>query len=873
MKRERPKKEKKKRRIAQSQCLDFYVRINSIDENGIAEIEYNRKEKALVSFMKIEGIDIFHYSEADRISVCNNYAAGTTALRLPHKYVFTSRHPDLKSNIDFISYKINNSEGFGTVLLEKEREKLEYNADYHNDNLAYVLVFGEKDGKEKLIKNTSDYISYMIDTTVTRCTREEIYALVKKYLSCADVSGTPDSYLPSKVVKHQGYSEIDGKYVTSIIVNDYPATLRELELTDLFQNLNNVTITIDVSTKDRSVVRKELANSLKELESRFLINRSEDEDADTQIELEKLRAIRDSISIGNESMMYITLRIIVSESSLKELNDKVDTINKILDNEGMSAFVPINEMRDELVSMLRSSNIVSTPFPLQDTFKHQYPFYYQEHIDGHAGIFGYTGTKGIVAIDFFKKDSYRQSYDMMFMGLKGSGKSVTLKSLARDFVSLGNKIMILDVEGEYHDLAKVFNGQVIKLDKNSTINVFQMRKTIDSSKEEEAAGNETNFTAEISRIMTFFHQYIPNIEVVEAQLLNDLIYKTFIDMHITPKTNVLELSPQDFPVCSDVLKKLRSILYINGKNGAVNKELSERYRNAYENLEAYLKPIAEGTYSTMFNGFTNVNIDESNMIVFDVKSISEFENNIYNAQLFNILSIMWSETCLNVEYNNRINNPNDRRFVVSLIDEAHRFINANSYHVTNFISQLLRRSRKYDAGLWFASQSVSDFNPSANSEAAELVRSIFSLVQYKIILKQSIETIKDLTVSFPQFTQSELASTASFSPGEMLISLGAGRQKLHCLRKVDEATLLYIGSSRDREQIIHSAFNKLYYEHTKEEYARLISNNEQKFRNGFTNEVLTTLGYKATDSKHLTSIVYYYVQKLVDEFLELNGGR
>ena len=427
MKRERPKKEKKKRRIAQSQCLDFYVRINSIDENGIAEIEYNRKEKALVSFMKIEGIDIFHYSEADRISVCNNYAAATTALRLPHKYVFTSRHPDLKSNIDFISYKINNSEGFGTVLLEKEREKLEYNADYHNDNLAYVLVFGEKDGKEKLIKNTSDYISYMIDTTVTRCTREEIYALVKKYLSCADVSGTPDSYLPSKVVKHQGYSEIDGKYVTSIIVNDYPATLRELELTDLFQNLNNVTITIDVSTKDRSVVRKELANSLKELESRFLINRSEDEDADTQIELEKLRAIRDAISIGNESMMYITLRIIVSESSLKELNDKVDTISKILDNEGMSAFVPINEMRDELVSMLRSSNIVSTPFPLQDSFKHQYPFYYQEHIDGHAGIFGYTGTKGIVAIDFFKKDSYRQSYDMMFMGLKGSGKSVTLK--------------------------------------------------------------------------------------------------------------------------------------------------------------------------------------------------------------------------------------------------------------------------------------------------------------------------------------------------------------------------------------------------------------------------------------------------------------
>lgn len=864
----RRKNHKKLRNITPSQCLSSIAAVKEYLGNGITEIEYGKKETCLCCIMTISGIDIFHYSDEDINSVCNNFAKATTSIRLPHKYVFTDKRPDLSKQLEYMRYKHSKSAGFAKAFLRNQIKQTEYIAESQRDKLAYLMVFADKNNIDALKRNCEMYIGQMQDTTVRLCDKDETYSFLRKYLSCADKPVcSENSYLPVKYEKHQGYSVIDNRYVTTMIVNSYPASIKNLELASLIQRLNNVTVTLDVDTKAKSTVTKELNNSIRELNSRFLINRSEAEDADTTTELHKLRAIRDSIVNGNELMMYTTFRIIVSDGSYQALLDHVDSISKMLEDEGITAFIPINEMRDEFANMLRKNNIANTPFPLHDTYKMQYPFYYQQHLDSKALIFGTTGTGGLVALDFSARDSYRQSYDLMFMGVKGAGKSATLKSLARDFAALGNKIMILDVEGEYHDLADMFeSSQVIRLNKYSILNVLQLRKTIDSSREDDAS-NETNFAAELSRISTFFYQYIPSMTELEAEELKDIVYKTYISKGISENTDVTLLRPQDFPVFSDVLKTLRQRLY--GADGKFNPELTNRRTEILERLEIYLKQLAEGIYSSMFNGYSNIKIDDSDMIVFDVKSLSEMDERVYNAQLFNILTLMWSETCKNVEYNNRITNPYDRRYVVSLIDEAHRFINAKNLQVTEFIEKLVRRTRKYDAGLWFASQSVSDFNPGGDSEGAERIRVIFSLVQYKLILKQSAENIDILHQYFPQFTMSELNSTTEFIPGEMLLSIGSGRNKLHCVRYIDDATMLYVGNSRDREEIIHRIFDELYHSASKEDYALEISQKRQYFHDGFSREVMEYLGYTREDSEQLYKIVYASVELLICEFLSL----
>mgnify|MGYP001563801529 FL=1 len=45
------------------------------------------------------------------------------------------------------------------------------------------------------------------------------------------------------------------------------------------------------------------------------------------------------------------------------------------------------------------------------------------------------------------------------------------------------------------------------------------------------------------------------------------------------------------------------------------------------------------------------------------------------------------------------------------MDEAHRFINAKNPQALDFIEKLVRRTRKYEAALWFASHNILDFIP------------------------------------------------------------------------------------------------------------------------------------------------------------------
>ena len=868
-KKSKPAKERKPR-IKYQNILSNYIKITELSD-GIISLRIDDKEQ-YAAVLQVSGIDIFSMYEADREDAYRNFATATMSLSHPHKYVFSTSKPSLQSQIEFLQYKRSVAANpFCEHILDNELHRAEQHERTQLDKVAYLLIFG--DNPDRLLGESRRYINSMRDAEVQMCSKDELKVFVGNYTHQQRGEYGMLELFPETIRDKQSYAIIDEKrYVTYISVDGYPSSILDLQFAQLV-SVNGCTITLDVSYKERERTRHDLDQSIDELQSREQIRQSTGDLSDAIGEAEKLLAIRDGIVNGNEHMVFGTLRYILSSDSYDDLAQQVEDVKLQLDEIGLHGSIAIDTIVPEYCNMLKPADTCGIPFPMNNTFSRQYPFYYQRHLDPKGTYVGRTVTGGLVYADTFMRGHNRESYDMLITGKKGSGKTINLKKIIEMQVALGNKCMVLDVESEYSTMAAILDGQVIKMTKSSKINVLQLYPILDAHAEEEQSDIvAANYAANLSRIITFFYQYNPSMKEKDADKLKDLLQETYALKGLNETVDVSRLTSARFPTLSDLYRTIKNKLYTAGTN-EYNKSLTAAQIESLESLELMIKPLARGgTYGSMFDGYTDVVVGESNLVVFDVKMLSEMEERVYNAQLFLILNLMWTATCKNVAYNNNISNANDRRYVLSFIDEAHRFINANNYNVTAFIETQVRRSRKYDASLVFASQSALDFAPADDSPAAQKIGTIFELVQYKIIMSQSVseQNIDRLHRLFPQFTFDELSRLKDFAAGEMYFALDDDRQKFRCARDTTDADLFYMGNSRDRERIITKVFKEKYGDQTAAEFGATIQTEDalKEFCETFFEQVLDALGVPIDASESYDELVVNEVIKLADGILK-----
>ena len=747
---------------------------------GEKTVSLIKGENRYAAVLKISGTDIFHFTDSDKRGVFDRFSKAVRSLDIPSKYIFTTSRPSLADQKEYIRYKLERAKNEGCrELLSRQDRWLSYIEENQQDRVAYLLMFASSE--EKLSRSVREYIFSMSDTELHQCVGEELRAAIKQIL-CFSLPFETEELIPRTINFRQNYFVIGGRYFTDLVVYSYPAYFKDLQLAALFASFGpEVTVTLDCSMQSDEITKAQIDRAISELKGRRSLPQTDAEVIESESDITDLQQLYAEISRGNERMVSTTLRLFISANSESQLSDNCDRVMKEIKSLGMKAFLPEYRMSDEYRFLMYPSDISQNAIPLEDTFKKQFPFYYQSLIDNGGTYFGETVTGGQVLFNPFLQTRDRISYDILISGVKGSGKTITLKSMIADQISVGNKVMLFDIEGEYHTLAKRLGGVVITLGRSSAINPLQLRSAVATNDKD---ADESNFISEISRIEMFFKQFSPQITPFELEALTDSLIDTYAAFGITSETDVSALRGSDFPLLSDLLDTVQSYLAVKG--------LSENKRRLLEKVELILKPLAVGAYSSMFNGYSSFDYTSSDLVVFDVKSLSELSERVINAQLSNILSIMWSEICRNMDYNNSLSSPYDRRAVVAVIDEASRYI--DSENVMAYMVKLLRRSRKYDAGLWFASQAMSDFKIDCSV--------LFGLVQYKMLLKQSADASELLERIFPQFTSSEISSLENFVPGEMLLSLGGGRQKLHLKKVVPREDLLWYGNSRDRERLI-----------------------------------------------------------------------
>lgn len=609
--------------------------------------------------------------------------------------------------------------------------------------------------------------------------------------------------LPRGIIKESGYLRTNEECRTFVVAYAYPSYMEDLFYARLNDNneMPGVTITLDVTPVDRAKALRDISGSMDELRARGKISQSDAESLNDQYEYRDYQELHLGISRSNEQIISHTLRFLVTAPDPKQLFEKVKEVREELSLHGIESFVPNNEMIPEYRSLVSPADTVKKPLPLHDTFARQFPFNHESHADKNGSYMGYTASGGQVFLDTTINEGTRNSYDILFVGKKGSGKTATLKSMVQNMISCGNRVFVMDTDNEFPKLAKKLGGKVVSpFRPESRINILQLPRFEEATEDEAVVLSA--YAAGISRIETFFHQYAPDMNNLLSEELQKCLHRTYRDFHIDDTTTLADVPASAFPTISDLLDVVRDQLYEQNSSGKTvyRDTLTENRKTHLENLESYVSGLStEGVFGSLFDTIGTIDIDKEDFVVFDLSQLSEMNERTYNAVFYNVLSMAWQQLPLNRMHNDRMTDELDRTNIAIVVPEAHRFLTASNPYGLAFIDKLVRRARKYDAGIWFDSQSARDFSPDATGLDAGRIKTIFEQVQYKAILQQDGASVPALELLFPQFTRSELEGTVYFKPGQMLLSIGSGI-KIRFQKHTPEEDLSYFGGGRERER-------------------------------------------------------------------------
>lgn len=593
------------------------------------------------------------------------------------------------------------------------------------------------------------------------------------------------------IIFKENYIKKGDGFETCVEIYDYPETVRNFWLRTITNfNIENLIVTIDISTMDNAIVDSVLEKNLKENKYRTNNEKNITDRLKSKKDFQNSVSLHDKLYSNSINIKLVKIRIFLFDKSLKNLESEVVKLLNYLNGKSFKASIFLNELEYEYKSIYHPFKYQANSFYNKRNGKEitsetlgaglDYNFSYLH--DENGLIYGTTKGGGYVVFNPFLKNEQRKSYNGILMGKMGSGKSTFLKKLALNNYILGTKIRCFDASGEFKYLVKKSNGKMINLNNpNNIINPLQIYKSsLNNSSDEDIEDNFDNETDNeirakfyqnhLSKFQIFFRYLSPNLDETyfdELSILLDDFYNKINFYKITNGEkifiNITELNSNEYPILSDFLTYINTIY---------NDETDNLRKERLNVLELKLKTIVN-VYGMLFNGYSTIDIQEEKLVVFNIKELATLPNNIFSAVIFNILNILWQEMINNVDiskYGNNIKDVKLNNYLV-IIDEAHRILNDDLDNKTiKFFIDFEREARKYLGAIWLSYHTIDD--AIKNDNVKKEINKIFNLSQYKVIFEQDIQLKEKLMSVFKDsITETEIDKISRFQIGECLLSL------------------------------------------------------------------------------------------------------
>jgi conjugal transfer ATP-binding protein TraC len=479
---------------------------------------------------------------------------------------------------------------------------------------------------------------------------------------------------------------IDGIYIRTLSITGYPYVASSGWLDNLINFNHDADISYHIEEVDALSALPKLHRKITELEStrRAMMNAGKIVGSEIIDPLDSAMELRDKIQRGQEKLFQVSVYVGVQADSLAEL----DKVTKLLETTMSARLFYIKSARHQQLEAMQSilpraedqlnqkRNLDSSSAALT------FPFMSSELVQESGILYGVNkSNNSLVILDRF---SLHNANSITF-AQSGSGKSYTTKVEILRQLMQGTKVIVIDPEREYKNLAKSVDGTYVKLSTGSKekINPFDISTT---------AHTKDDLAEHIQDLTEVVGLMAEGLDKSEKAAVDKAILKIY------------KQAKGEQPLLRDLYAVLHDLGHL---------ELCER-------LEKYIS----GSLAGVFNAKTNVKLN-NRLVIFDIKDMPENLRKIMMLIISNFVQ-------------NQVKAKPEKRLLV--IDEG--WLLLQHEESARFVTGLVRRARKYYLGVAIISQQANDF---LNSEYGRAIASQSSL---RILMHQDTTTIKGVAQEF-----------------------------------------------------------------------------------------------------------------------------
>lgn len=747
-----------------------------------------------------------------------------------YKEIFMTFPEENKVQQDYFLYKIEHTTNPKHLeKLQLELDKLKHIEEHYEKLSTYPCIFGET--REELaqnIKKITRLVGGFLDfTLITRQKSQKILTLLNNtttgvvtYQPSSDKEDQDLSYIKATQpkggisVKNEFYNRFGDSYSACIHVVEKPTLFREYWIYEL-SKMKNTTLIMDYGYEKDENYQEIVSDSMEEL-----IAQKGSATTQAQIdlineELDIMRHLNVDLSSTGEVIKKAHIRIFIYESTQEKLEERAAEILIELKGKGFTGTVGLNEQKEEYQSMFLPydeqvklknkregiefpAEVLGLGFGLNQT----------SLADPSGRYYGYTRTGGTVYWDLFIKSPQRLSYNVFIGGSMGSGKSTLLKTILQDCVSKGYFIRGFDKSGEFTKLVKNNNGIIIKLDgSDGCINMLQVFGSVTKQGEDNLEVDvNASFLNHISVLGKKMKLYKTDATTELIDLYESAAREFYEEIGLwnNPDVVITELENHEYPILEDLLT------FINKREEAETKVYRQ---DLYGKIALSLDSMVN-SYGDLFNGHTSI-VDMANtqVVMFDIGALSALKEEVFDVQFTSAMTLIQDDLMALGRREKEAFDSKEKHWwqiIRSIIvnDECHNTLNTDKPDAVSIFVTLMSEARKFFISILNATQTIERMFPKMDNvsegrmaKAADKLKEIVKLSQYKVILKQDSTSIPMLRHIFEtMFTESEYQQMSGLetSPerGSMGILCGAGPSNLHMTFQVTaEELALYSGGA------------------------------------------------------------------------------